>query len=427
MSETIAVLLGGSLILFFGAVAEFLFKKTRVPDILLLILLGFGIGPHGLNYITPAQVSSYAPVFTTFALLFLLYDGAFNIDLASFARGLTKSLGITWFNFLLSSGIVAGIMYFFHFDPLMSIMVGFILGGVSSAFVIPILKQMKVQGETYSVLALESAMTDVFCIVFALTVLEIMKINTFDLQIMTSKIASLFAVAGFIGIVAGIIWIILVIHIFKEHKSYMITVAYLVLVYVIAEFLNGNGAIAALFLGLVLRNSKQLTMIFGGIVDKKAIDTIEKNSKKSKKIMKKVKELKQEYSVHVTTPSEEFFYDQISFLLKTFFFVYIGLLLNINDTKAMIIAGVISIAILITRMLSHFITKSFNSYDRRLISSIFARGLASAAIAQILVLNNLPQAELVTNIIYGVISFTIILSSFSVFMLKKPATTTKKA
>jgi potassium/hydrogen antiporter len=420
MSETIAVLLGGSLILFFGAVAEFLFKKTRVPDILLLILLGFGIGPHGLNYITPAQVSSYAPVFTTFALLFLLYDGAFNIDLASFARGLTKSLGITWFNFLLSSGIVAGIMYFFHFDPLMSIMVGFILGGVSSAFVIPILKQMKVQGETYSVLALESAMTDVFCIVFALTVLEIMKINTFDLQIMTSKIASLFAVAGFIGIVAGIIWIILVIHIFKEHKSYMITVAYLVLVYVIAEFLNGNGAIAALFLGLVLRNSKQLTMIFGGIVDKKAIDTIEKNSKKSKKIMKKVKELKQEYSVHVTTPSEEFFYDQISFLLKTFFFVYIGLLLNINDTKAMIIAGVISIAILITRMLSHFITKSFNSYDRRLISSIFARGLASAAIAQIL-------AELVTNIIYGVISFTIILSSFSVFMLKKPATTTKKA
>jgi len=422
MPEVISVLLGASLILFFGFFAEFLFKKTRIPDILLLILLGFALGPFGLGYVTPEQIAGYAPVFTTFALLFLLYDGAFNIDLASFAKGLAATMGITWFNFLVSSTVIAFILYLFNFEPLMSILVGFTLGGISSAFVIPLLKQMNVQGETYSILALESAVTDVFCIVFALTVMEIINLNTFDFQLMVSKIASLFAVAGFIGIIAGIIWIVLAIHVFREHKSYMITIAYLILIYVIAEFLNGNGAIAALFLGLVLRNSKQLTLIFGGIVDKRAIKTIEKNSKKSKKMIKRVQELKHEYGVNVTTPSEQFFYEQISFFLKTFFFVYIGILLDISNTRAMLIASIISIAILLARLLSYAITKHFKDYDRRLISSIFARGLAPAAIAQILVLNNLPHAEFITNIIYGVISFTIVLSSLRVFMLKNPET-----
>ncbi len=431
MVEVILVLLGISFILFFGFFAEFAFKKIHIPDILFLIILGFALGPYGLNYIQPERVAEFAPVFTTFALLFLLYDGAFNIDLASFARGVTKSLGITFFNFFVSVIVVSGIMYLFTYNVFTSLLTGTILGGISSAFVIPLIKQLHVKGETYSILTLESAITDVLCIVSALTVMEIMKLNVFNFQIMVSKIAALFAVAGFIGIIAGIFWIIIVIHIFREHKSYMITIAYLILVYVVAEFLNGNGAIAALFLGLVLRNSKQLTAIFAGVVNKHEAHKENKAQYKAykgqgeKKIAGShlqghaIKPTNENYGIAVTSPMEEFFYSQISFFLKTFFFVYIGILFNIDDTWALLIGAILSLAIMFSRSFSGIVTKAFNEFDRKLMKSIFARGLAAAAIAQIVLFNNIENALLITNTTYSVITFTIILSSIKIFFIKK--------
>ena len=64
---------------------------------------------------------------------------------------------------------------------------------------------------------------------------------------------------GLVGVIGGIIWIVLIIKVFKEH-SYMMVIAYVVLLYVITEFLQGNGAIACLFFGLILKNSKLFPM-----------------------------------------------------------------------------------------------------------------------------------------------------------------------
>src|SRR3989344_7313115 len=231
------ILFGISIVLFFGFFAEFIFKKTGIPDVLFLILLGLVLGPYGLKYISASQLDFIAPLFTTFALLFLLFDGAFSIDLASFAKGLTKALKVSLYNIFLSALIISLIMLALGFNPLISVLTGFILADISEAFVIPLLKQIKIKQETYSVLTLDSAITDVFCIVFALTVVAIIEANVFNFQSVLSEIVRLFAVAGAIGIAAGIVWIILVIKVFKEHKFYMTTIAALLLVFFITEFL----------------------------------------------------------------------------------------------------------------------------------------------------------------------------------------------
>jgi len=411
--DVVGILLGISIILFLGFFAEFFFKKFNVPDLLVLIIIGFIIGPYALGYIKPEQVINFAPLFTTFALLFLMYDGAFNISLESLAKGAVKSLQITLFNYFLSVIIIGGITLAFGYDWLTSLLLGFILGGVCSAFTIPILKQLKVEGDTYSILALESALTDVFAIVFAFTVMEIMAVNTLNFQVVFSKIASLFAVAGFIGIIAGIVWIIIVMKVFKENKSYMITIAYLILIYALTEYLNGNGAIAALFFGLMLKNSKDITTLFSKLMyrgdDKKKQD-----------------ELREKYVIDVTSPNEEFFYSQISFFLKTFFFVYIGVLIKLSDTRALIIGGIIAIAIMLARLLNKHLTKKFNEFDQKLISRMHARGLAAATIAQVIVAKNIPRAEELVSIIFAVIMFTIILNSISIFILKHSQTKKSK-
>ena len=386
MVDVLATLLIGSSIIFFGFLAEFLFRKFHVPDVLLLIIFGFILGPYALKYVHPSSFLNIAPIFTTFALLFLLFDGAFNIDIMSFFRGFGKGMLITIYNFFVSSLLTAAISLLFGFDLLHSLLLGFILGGISSAFVIPVIQNLKIKKETYSMLTLESAVTDVLCVVFAITMIQIITLKNFVFTQVISKIVALFVIAGFFGIVAGIIWIVIISKVFKKNKSYMLTIAYLLLLFTVTEYLNGNGAIATLFFGLVLKNSKKLTsMIDGGT------------------------------EISVTTPTEKLFYSQISFFLKTFFFVYIGVLLDFSNAKALIIGLLISITVMLLRNTSSFIVKDFDSYDKKIINSMFARGLAAAVLAQLAIQNNLQNAELIAKITFAVIMFTIILSSARIF------------
>ena len=403
MVEVILVLLGISLILFFGFFAEFIFKKFSIPDVLFLIILGFVLGPHALGWVDLSQISALIPIFTTFTLLFLLFDGAFNINLSSLVKEFSHSLILTGFNFLISTIIVMIIMMVSGFPFLVSLFTGFLLGGVSSSFVIPILKEMNGGTKLYSLLTLESALTDVFCIVFSLTVIEIINIGNFAVKSLATQLVSLFAIAGLVGVIAGVIWIILILKVFKKH-SYIMVVAFLILVYVITEFLQGNGAIATLFFGLMLNNSKQLSSIFRGIASEK------------QNVGKKA--LSGELGVSVTTPSEQEFYHQISFLLKTFFFVYIGLLIDFSDTKALIIGGILSVALMGSRLGSRVLTKEMDSPNRSLVDSMFARGLAAAVIAQLAVSAGIPHADFIVKVAFVTITGTILLSSIRIFILK---------
>lgn len=398
------ILLGISLILFFGFFASFIFKKVGIPDVLFLIILGFSIGPYALGYVEGTQLQGLAPAFTTFTLLFLLFDGAFNINLSSLLREFSQSLALTFFNFIISSVVVAGVLLISGHSWLISLLVGFLLGGVSSSFVIPILKQLNVKERLYSLLTLESALTDVFCIVFSLTILEIIRIGSIGVQKVLTQLVSLFAVAGLVGVIAGIIWILLVLKVFKEH-NYMITVAYVILIYVVTQFLGGNGAIATLFFGLILKNSKQLSSITKGLL--------------TRDVKKKKKAMKGDLGKSVITQSELYFYHQLSFFLKTFFFVYIGILIDLSDMKALVIGIILSFLLMGTRTASLALSKSFEPQGRALINTMFARGLAAAAIAQLAVQAGLPEADFIMKVAYITITGTIVLSSIRVFLLKR--------
>ena len=378
------------IILFVGYFAEFIFRRFQIPDTLFLIALGVILGPYALSVVTPATFVSIAPVFTTFTLIFLLFEGSFSINLRGLIMGANEGIKLTLFNFVLSSSIITFILWLFGVEIVTSLFTGFALGGVSSAFVIPMLQGLNIKSNLYSVLTLESALTDVFCIVFALTMVEIHRFGGLALQSLISQIFALFAVAAALGVIAAYIWINLQKYVFKE-QNYMVTFAYICILFVVTEFVQGSGAISALFFGLTLNNNKRLQNIVNNITNRR----------------KKLK--------NVVSRNEEFFYKQVSFLLKTLFFVYIGILINFGNTKALIIGCLISIILLGVRRFSHYVTKK----NTELVNNIFARGLAAAAVGQVAVTNALPSAMFVLEVIYVVITGTIILSSIMIYVGRK--------
>lgn len=401
MVEVLYVLLGIGVILFLGYVAEFLFKKTKVPDVLILIIIGFVIGPHVLGYFDPQSIAEYAPIFTTFTLLFLLFDGGLNLSLKSIVEGAVKTFNITIVNFLVSTLIVGIIMLISGFNMWISLLTGFILGGISSAFVIPIVKRLNINKDTASVLTLESALTDVLCIVFAFAVMEIITSNSVEFFSSMKTLLFLFLIAGIIGVVAGLIWIVIVTSIFKMNTPIMLTIAYVMIVYVISEFLGGNGSIATLFVGITLKNSKQIT--------RRILLIIHHNDKETEDI----------HGIVAVTHKESTFYEQISFFLKTFFFVYIGVLFNLDNVPALIIGLAIAVALLYSRKISQFVVSDYPEYDRQITEVMFARGLAAAAIVQLVIANNMPRATEIAAVVYNVIIFTILFSSILIFLVNR--------
>ena len=57
--------------------------------------------------------------------------------------------------------------------------------------------------------------------------------------------------------------------------------------------------------------------------------------------------------------------------------------------------------------------------NRSLINSIFARGLAAAAVAQVAILAGVPQADFIAKVAYVVITGTIVLSSLRIFIFER--------
>ena len=407
-------LLTFSLIAIFGFLSEALFRRTNIPDVLFLIVLGFIIGPNGFGYTSPEDLASVAPVCTTFTLLILIFDGAFNINLSSLIREFSSSLILTIYNFVISTIVVGGIFYYihqYHLDGttmMASMVIGFSLAGVSSSFVIPILSQIRVGGKLFSRLALESALTDVFCIVATLSVIEVYTTGIFGVQKTLTYLIELFAIAGFIGVLGGIIWI--VIRVFEE-QNYIITLAYLILVYLATEYFGGNGPIAALFLGLILNNSKQLSSIKEGIL--------------SRSVAEKQKAIQGDLGVEVTSATEKRYYNLISFFLIALFFIYVGILLDITDQTALVVGSILSVLIMITRMGSMPLTKGMPKDQRQLVNAVFARGLAAAVLIQAVIQAGMPGAEYMARVVYVVIIGTIVLSSLRVFILRMNLAKTK--
>ena len=395
------VLLLFSLIIIFGYVAELIFDRFNISDTLLLILLGFIIGPNVLNYIRPDSLGMLAPFFTTFTLLFLMFEGSLKLDLKSFFKGFSSGILIAIFFFIFSSAGVTLLFSLSGFDFTLSLMIGFALGGVSTSFVLPVLNQLNPGKEIRSVLTVEAAMTDVLAIVFALSMIDLKLTDAFSVEDILGHLVALFAVAGMIGIIAGAMWIYLEEKFVKD-RDYMVTIGYVVLLYFLTEYLGGNGAIAALFFGLVLTNSVKLRMSVKKIIKN---ESIEDGSIKK-----------------IISSREKDFYDEISFFLKTFFFVYIGILLDISNKRAILLGVIAAVIIMVIRQAGHFIgpmKKNFSKGELFLINSLFARGIAPVAIALMAIDKGILKDKVIIDSIYFTITASIILSSVMIFFYKR--------
>ena len=387
MSVILTFALAG-IILILGFLGNYLFKRTSVPDIIILVVLGFLLGPI-FKVIDPVVLSPISGIFSSLALVIILFDGGLNLNIKKVLQDSPRATALTLLAFFLSVSFVTLFTFFIlQWSFLNGLLLGAILGGISSSVVIPLVSRIKVNEKVSTILSLESAFTDALVVVFGLTILQFL-VSPVGGGIFEAgnKIAGAFSVAIVIGLVTGVFWLKIMRSIKKEIYDDIITLAVVLLFYSITESLGGNGAIFALTFGLVLGNGIRIFRVLG------IRERVE-----ASKVMKK-------------------FQSQISFFIRTFFFVFIGLIFAVDNYLAIYFGIVITIILFAARYVSTTVIcfgDKILQNNKILMSSVMGRGLAAAVLAEVVRFSNIPGSELFSDIIIVVIIASVIISTVAV-------------
>lgn len=381
-------------VLIFGFITSLIFERTKIPDAIFLMFVGMLLGPI-LGIVSPTgPISTLAPYIGTLALIILLFDGGMNLNLFKVLTALSKATGFTVLVFTLSV-IFLGISMplFFGWTYLEGLLLGAVVGGTSSAIVIPITSKLSVSEDSKAILTLESALTDALCIIIAIALIEVIVLGTVDLRNTAGSIAGAFSTAAFIAVIFAVFWIGTINKLIIKQVRYSMTLAVVFILYSIVELVKGNGAIAVLVFALMLSNFNELA--------------------------KRVK-IGGEFKLD---PSLRAFHAEVSFFVRTFFFIFIGLLFNIKalNPTILIMAWIIFIILLIARILG---TKALVMRDEqiapfgKLMVSMMPRGLAAAVLA----LMPLAAGMVIpyfAEIVFSIIILTNLATTFGVFIFER--------
>lgn len=375
-----------------GYVGSLIFSKTRIPDVLWLLLFGLLIGPV-FGLIDRTLFLAISPFLAAIALLMILFDAGLNMDFYQMVRSFSRSMLLAVLGMVLGM-ISIGLFthYFMGLDLMVGILLGAIIGGTSSPIVLSLVGKFSMRNDVKTFVSLESIFTDPLVIVISIGIINI--ISQTSQYSAAQGILSAFSIGAVIGIFTGLVWLLILNKLKGRPFDYMLTLAVLFILYIGVETNGGSGALMALFFGLVLGNGKAFSNMLK-FKKKFEIDHLMKT-----------------------------FNAEISFFIRSFFFVYLGLIVVINPNY--IIYGVaMTVILIIIRLIAvqiSTIKMGLTSVEKNITRHLVPRGLAAAVLAQLPLAYGIKGAEIFSDVIFIVILSTVLYTTVAM----RISTRTKK-
>jgi cell volume regulation protein A len=299
------------IVILIGFFANLLFRVTKIPSVLVLIAIGIILGPV-TGWLRHDALLVIAPYFGAVALLVILFEGGLELEIGHVVRHAPRTAIFTAVVFALSMASVTVVAHLAVGLPLtLALMLGAILGATSPAICMPVVSGLSVRDDVKTVIKLESAMGEVLLIVSVVLLIQSYQTGTADPGAWVWGFTRSLLVALAVASVAGVLWSRLVAWMGREPLSYMLTLGVTFLLFFVVEELGGSPAIAVLLFGLLLANMQLIANRVGPLVH-----TVFGLDLRDEQFVLG------QFMVNITA--------ELSFLVRTFFFVYLGLLLDLS-------------------------------------------------------------------------------------------------
>lgn len=317
MVDVAQVFLAVAAITLVGYLSNRLFEVSRFPDIPLLLLLGLLLGPlnrlavpHGFgiselaDVLNPDILRGVTPFISGLALVVILFDSGLRLDFRDFRKSIGPALVHTLPIFLLTVlGIAAIGHWVLGMEPLVASVLGVALSNVGQTVSAAVMRAMRIPEEAKSIGFVEMAIYDLISIpiLVSMFVLAGAGLGGDVVGMSVRSFGQLVSVSLMLGAVSGLLWVYALRRLHGHPNSYMLTLAVLLAVYALNRYLGGSGAVSVLIFGIVIGNREIiLRRLHGEKVD----------DDEEQKVLA--------------------FHSEITFFVRTVFFLFLGVSFSIG-------------------------------------------------------------------------------------------------
>jgi NhaP-type Na+/H+ or K+/H+ antiporter len=293
--------------------------------------------------------------------------------------------------FILAGTAVVGPIVYPGLTVIQYMILGTILGGLSTVAVASIRDQIGREDyqRAWRIMTLESTIVDPIRVVVAISLIQVAFHGNIQPMETVKDIFFILLAGSTLGLVLGILWSAVLHRLRLTENQYMITLAILLQVYYLAEYVagSGGGTIACFIFGFAISNLKMLSRWLGYVprIDVRRLNEVNK---------------------------------ELSFVLKSYYFVYTGMIVQIST--GYLAAGIAFTAmIILLRMISGSIVgynSEFKQSETWLLRLTYPLGTSALVFATLPLVYDpeglvFTDPHLYTNLVFPVVLGTIVFSS----------------
>ena len=408
-------LLGALLVLAF--VANRQFRRTHVPDVVLLMGVGLLLGPV-FHLVDVHQFHRVTEAFGTLAIILILFAAGLELNISETAHHFWGGVVLGLVAYLSSFGAVSAVFYYgLGFDAISSMLVGAVLGCTSGSIVIPVLEQMQLREPVKITLLMEASLGDVLAV---LTVKVLLDATQTGASVMTTLLGGFFAktlVALLLAVLFGVLWSRLLPVLSDQRFWHVLTFAFALLLYAGAETAHASGLIAVLCFGLLIANlpgidPRMLQAAVGSVALARTLPRASVTSMPAQAVPQAQAQSPsqsprqaavlpppaqpshsqpqpQASPVNQPPPHHQqilTFHAELAFLVRTFFFVLLGAVVQFGGLRGYLletvgVLGALMIARWLAVLASRWSWREVAPENRELVFWMMPRGLITAVLA----------------------------------------------
>lgn len=381
-------LLGGLLVLAY--LANRFSHRTRVPDVVVLLLCGIALGP-GLHWIDAARFPEATRSVGMLALILILFAAGLELDLRRARKQFAAGTVLAVLSYALTmEGVHLFCMYVLQMSRMASLLAGAALACMSGSIVLPMLEQMNLRSELKTTLVIEAAFGDGLG---ALVVGVLLSLSADGVTSHTSggvilggivvQFVFRFVLAFVIGIGAGFVWARLLPKISNHRFWQALSFGAVLIVFSGTHAVGGSDLFAVMVFGATLAS------LLGPESFLRELEMGLSSTDRGSRILS--------------------FHSELAFLVRSFFFVLLGAMIQFRGLKEQLLPSVgLLLVMLATRFVavqtSRVVWRGPNSREREVATMLIPRGLITA----VLVLEAI-QAKPADLVFFPSLTFALIL------------------
>jgi potassium/hydrogen antiporter len=359
-SPTFLVLLGGLLVIAF--LAEDAMRRLGLPPVLVLMGCGILLGP--VTGLLPAgEFARVAPHFGGLAFLLILFEGGLDLNLRAVLLHLAPGARLALTGFGVAAVCGFGLSLAAGFPPLGAVSFAVVMAPISGAIVIPLSGKLGLRKEVRTLVVLEGALSDVLGVLALGFVAQLVTGGGLaGLIAVGAVMAALVSVVA--AVVAGLAWPRVLRSLGERRFVDVLTFGIALLLWGSAESTGASGALAVLSFGLTLANEHELLSLLH--LGAEPVEELVRD------VVKRLHE----------------FIAQLTFLVRAFFFVFLGVVVRFDELRAS--GYLLAVAVVLLLAGSRWVvvdglqrrgSLGLDARERVTVWSLLPRGLVTAVLA----------------------------------------------